>query len=114
MFHGVRCGVDTFDCVMPTRAARHGNALVMAHHWEGELAPGTSADSSPAVAPTNEEVEIPVFASTVTDPSVRAEVLRIDAAISSIRAQLHRYEQVSSAASYQSNYLKIHIFLHLN
>ncbi|CAM9223851.1 unnamed protein product, partial [Ectocarpus fasciculatus] len=31
VFHGVRCGVDTFDCVMPTRAARHGNALVRGH-----------------------------------------------------------------------------------
>lgn len=28
IFHGVRCGIDTFDCVSPTRAARHGVALV--------------------------------------------------------------------------------------
>lgn len=31
IFNGVRCGVDTFDCVHPTRLARHGGALVPAH-----------------------------------------------------------------------------------
>lgn len=34
IFHGVRCGIDTFDCVHPTRLGRHGGALVMASHWE--------------------------------------------------------------------------------
>lgn len=29
IFNGVRAGVDTFDCVHPTRLARHGGALVM-------------------------------------------------------------------------------------
>ncbi|MDR0552976.1 MAG: tRNA guanosine(34) transglycosylase Tgt [Holosporales bacterium] len=28
IFHGIRNGVDTFDCVSPTRIARHGTALV--------------------------------------------------------------------------------------
>jgi queuine tRNA-ribosyltransferase len=28
IFHGVSCGIDTFDCVAPTRIARHGVALV--------------------------------------------------------------------------------------
>ncbi|MDR3224662.1 MAG: tRNA guanosine(34) transglycosylase Tgt [Holosporales bacterium] len=28
IFHGVRCGIDTFDCVGPTRVARHGSAIV--------------------------------------------------------------------------------------
>lgn len=28
IFHGVSCGIDTFDCVSPTRIARHGSALV--------------------------------------------------------------------------------------
>ncbi len=28
IFHGVTCGIDTFDCVHPTRLARHGGALV--------------------------------------------------------------------------------------
>lgn len=28
VFSGVRCGIDTFDCVIPTRIARHGWALV--------------------------------------------------------------------------------------
>ncbi len=44
VFHGVRQGVDTFDCVHPSRLARHGGALVMAAHWgeevlEGEVSP---------------------------------------------------------------------------
>ena len=34
IFHGVRCGIDTFDCVHPTRLARHGGALVTAAHWD--------------------------------------------------------------------------------
>ncbi|MDR2664551.1 MAG: tRNA guanosine(34) transglycosylase Tgt [Puniceicoccales bacterium] len=36
IFHGVRQGVDTFDCVHPTRMARHGGALV-----PGSLSEGT-------------------------------------------------------------------------
>jgi len=28
IFHGVKQGIDTFDCVRPTRLARHGSALV--------------------------------------------------------------------------------------
>ena len=28
IFHGVKCGIDTFDCVTPTRIARHGSAIV--------------------------------------------------------------------------------------
>ena len=28
IFNGVRCGMDTFDCVSPTRIARHGAAIV--------------------------------------------------------------------------------------
>ena len=30
IFEGVKCGVDTFDCVHPTRLARHGGALIRA------------------------------------------------------------------------------------
>jgi hypothetical protein len=33
IFHGVRCGIDTFDCVHPTRLGRHGGALVKASLW---------------------------------------------------------------------------------
>ena len=28
IFHGVASGIDTFDCVLPTRMARHGHALI--------------------------------------------------------------------------------------
>lgn len=34
IFEGVRAGIDTFDCVHPTRIARHGGALVRAAYWE--------------------------------------------------------------------------------
>ena len=34
IFHGVRCGIDTFDCVHPTRIGRHGSALVKKEFWE--------------------------------------------------------------------------------
>jgi queuine/archaeosine tRNA-ribosyltransferase len=37
IFHGVRLGIDTFDCVHPTRLGRHGGALVLASYWDEEL-----------------------------------------------------------------------------
>lgn len=51
IFHGVRCGIDTFDCVHPTRLGRHGGALVMAHYWEepnrkGDAMLGTTSRTS--------------------------------------------------------------------
>lgn len=39
IFHGVRQGIDTFDCVHPSRIARHGGALVLAAHWDEEPNP---------------------------------------------------------------------------
>jgi queuine tRNA-ribosyltransferase len=33
IFHGVKQGIDTFDCVHPSRLARHGGALVKAKFW---------------------------------------------------------------------------------
>jgi queuine tRNA-ribosyltransferase len=34
IFHGVQCGIDTFDCVMPTRIARHGAAIIKPREME--------------------------------------------------------------------------------
>jgi len=34
IFYGVQQGIDTFDCVHPTRLARHGGALVPVHVFE--------------------------------------------------------------------------------
>ena len=34
IFNGVEQGIDTFDCVHPTRLARHGGALVKADYWQ--------------------------------------------------------------------------------
>jgi queuine tRNA-ribosyltransferase len=31
---GVSCGIDTFDCVSPTRLGRHGGALIRPHYWD--------------------------------------------------------------------------------
>lgn len=36
IFEGVKSGIDTFDCVHPTRIARHGGALVKASVSEGK------------------------------------------------------------------------------
>ncbi len=36
IWHGIRHGIDTFDCVHPTRIARHGSALVKAKFWRTE------------------------------------------------------------------------------
>jgi len=36
IFHGIRQGIDTFDCVHPTRLARHGAALIKANYWRNE------------------------------------------------------------------------------
>ena len=36
IFHGVRQGIDTFDCVHPTRLGRHGSALVKSKYWRIE------------------------------------------------------------------------------
>lgn len=33
IFYGVTQGIDTFDCVSPTRLGRHGGALVQPHYW---------------------------------------------------------------------------------
>ena len=39
---GVECGIDTFDCAMPTRLGRHGMALVPdpAGRWRVDLVKG--------------------------------------------------------------------------
>lgn len=39
IFEGVAQGIDTFDCVHPTRLARHGGALIQPHYWETALEP---------------------------------------------------------------------------
>ncbi|ABD45434.1 queuine tRNA-ribosyltransferase [Ehrlichia chaffeensis str. Heartland] len=36
IFQGVKAGIDTFDCVYPTRIARHGGALVKPNHRKEE------------------------------------------------------------------------------
>ena len=36
IFHGVKAGIDTFDCVYPTRLARHGGALVKVQYRNEE------------------------------------------------------------------------------
>jgi queuine tRNA-ribosyltransferase len=33
IFQGVQKGIDTFDCVSPTRLGRHGGALIQPHYW---------------------------------------------------------------------------------
>ncbi|CBJ25973.1 similar to queuine tRNA ribosyltransferase, putative [Ectocarpus siliculosus] len=64
IFHGVRQGVDTFDCVHPTRLGRHGGALVKASFWtreqelEEERANQDAAAEAAAAATAEEEASI--------------------------------------------------------
>jgi len=53
LVHGVRAGIDMFDCATPTRLARHGTALVAdpAGRWRLDLAKSVHADSRGAIAP---------------------------------------------------------------
>jgi queuine tRNA-ribosyltransferase len=34
IYRGVKLGIDTFDCVSPTRLGRHGGALIQPHYWQ--------------------------------------------------------------------------------
>jgi len=36
IFTSIRYGIDTFDCVYPTRLARHGGALIKPEEWKGK------------------------------------------------------------------------------
>ncbi|MDR1458394.1 MAG: tRNA guanosine(34) transglycosylase Tgt [Puniceicoccales bacterium] len=36
IIHGITCGIDTFDCVHPTRLARHGGAILEPQHADGK------------------------------------------------------------------------------
>ncbi|CAI9149154.1 unnamed protein product, partial [Rangifer tarandus platyrhynchus] len=40
IFHGVKQGIDSFDCVHPTRAGRHGSALVPRAFWDDTRSSG--------------------------------------------------------------------------
>lgn len=52
IFHGVRQGIDTFDCVSPTRLARHGGCLVPAAHWSEEIHPAVLTACSQRILDT--------------------------------------------------------------
>jgi queuine tRNA-ribosyltransferase len=39
IFDGVEKGIDTFDCVVPTRLGRHGGALIKVSYWEDAQEP---------------------------------------------------------------------------
>lgn len=54
IFHGVKCGIDTFDCVTPTRIARHGIALIKHGNNHLNLCKNTVAyDISPIISNCN-------------------------------------------------------------
>jgi queuine tRNA-ribosyltransferase len=46
IFHGVECGIDTFDCVTPTRIARHGAAIVKTRENPGSSKPYICLENS--------------------------------------------------------------------
>lgn len=37
IFNGVKCGIDTFDCVSPTRIARHGAAIIKKKYSNNDI-----------------------------------------------------------------------------
>ena len=39
IFFGIQQGIDTFDCVHPTRLGRHGGALIQPHYWHNAQEP---------------------------------------------------------------------------
>ncbi len=49
LFDGVRKGVDMFDCVLPTRLARHGS--LMTHHGRINIMKGSYADDFSPIDP---------------------------------------------------------------
>jgi queuine tRNA-ribosyltransferase len=53
LVRGVALGIDTFDCAMPTRLARHGMALVPdpARRWRADLTKSAARDSREPVLP---------------------------------------------------------------
>ena len=57
VFSGVRMGIDTFDCVIPTRLARHGWALMRGHPEERINLKNAQFREDPE--PLDPELEIP-------------------------------------------------------
>lgn len=55
IFHGVRQGIDTFDCVHPTRLGRHGGVLVDAAHWDEE--PNAEESVTPMTIAASKKIE---------------------------------------------------------
>ncbi len=51
IFHGVRCGIDTFDCVSPTRIGRHGWALVKGGERRLNMSNARFRDDQEAMSP---------------------------------------------------------------
>jgi queuine tRNA-ribosyltransferase len=53
LIRGVELGIDTFDCAMPTRLARHGMALVPdpARRWRADLTKSAARDSRDPILP---------------------------------------------------------------
>ncbi len=43
LIRGVACGIDMFDCVLPTRTARMGTAFSRPDRWFARLAPHLAA-----------------------------------------------------------------------
>ena len=55
IFHGVRQGIDTFDCVHPSRLGRHGGALVKAGFWDEDVWGDTSSPGNTYASARKEE-----------------------------------------------------------
>eukprot|EP00981_Chlorochromonas_danica_P010832 scaffold3455_cov159-Ochromonas_danica.AAC.1 len=95
IFHGVRQGIDTFDCVHPTRLGRHGGALVPASHWdEDEI--GTEGELSIMAKAAVHRIEKTIQREIDRQSSVKDNIARIKAQLEVIQANDQFNEQVSN------------------
>ena len=81
-------GIDTFDCVSPTRAGRHGTALVMAHHWAVEDDVMDSSDDFKSEKSAEASID------TNRKNTPLQDVKSIDSKINAIRADLLSLDKV--------------------
>ena len=74
IFFGIRCGIDTFDCVSPTRLARHGMALIKGQ--PGERINLKNAKFKRDASPLDERMELQ--ASTIYSKSYVHHLFKVN------------------------------------
>lgn len=88
IFHGVRCGIDTFDCVHPTRIARHGRALVRPAQTPYTTSTPNAASSTGDGGDASNNSEIPRVSDDI--------VVMLENKLGVVRAKLEALERVQA------------------